>query len=62
MKITKKMIADVKKSNKKQLHPQAWHDFQSKPEVEAINYALRMQSGGDIKIEAEKYLAVIHNN
>ena len=58
MKITKKLIGEVKKSNREKLHPQAWHNFQGQPEVEAINYALRMHPEVAVKAEAEKYLAI----
>ena len=42
MKITQKLVAEVKRSNKLTLHPQAWHDFQRTPEVQAINSAIWM--------------------
>lgn len=63
MKITQKMVAEVKRSNKLSLHPQAWHDFQGLREVEAVNWAIDKLQGtqptlADIVAEAKDYLRV----
>jgi len=55
MKITKSLVAKVKKSNAELWHTAAWHCFQSLPEVEAVNFALGLGEG-DVIEEANKYL------
>ena len=63
MNITQKLVAEVKRSNKRQLHPQSWHDFQALPEVQAVNSAIwccnefySSTDLADIVIEAKKRL------
>jgi hypothetical protein len=65
MKITQKLVAEVKRSNRCSWHDQNWHNFQRKPEVEAVKYALRFKNADDtvkdIVENAKKYLsAPIH--
>ena len=64
MKITQKLVAEVKRSNKMSLHPQSWHDFQGLREVEAINWAIEKLRGtqpapADIVAEAKDFLEAV---
>ena len=60
MKITQKLLAEVKREEKLQWHDQAWYTFFTQPEVVAVQYACQMASPGDTKAaivaEAKKYL------
>ena len=40
MKISQKLVAQVKRTNKQSLRPESWHDFMFAPQVVAINYAI----------------------
>ena len=40
MNITQKLVKQVKKHNAQKWHDQAWHDFNSLPEVCAVNWAI----------------------
>jgi len=57
-KITKRFITAVKRHNARKLHDQAWHDFNSDPRVEAVNYAIYAKSQ-DIQARAEAYLRTL---
>lgn len=65
MKITQKLVADVKRSNLCLWHDQNWHNFQGKPEVEAIKYALRFKNADDtakdIVRNAKNYLSIFYS-
>lgn len=62
MKITHRLVAEVKRHNNLNWHDKAWRDFQGLPEVEAVNHAL-MTLGSydtttkDIIAESNCYLA-----
>ena len=60
-KITHALIRDVREHNRQQWHDQAWWDFQRRPDVEAVQYAINNREYGDrdadIKRKAEGYLA-----
>ena len=61
MKITQKLVTEVKRSNRLSLHPQSWHDFQGLREVEAINWAIDKLAGtqptlADIVSEATDFI------
>ena len=38
--ITQKLVAEVKRMEKQPLHPHSWHDFMSRPDVNAIRNAI----------------------
>jgi len=66
MNITQKLVAEVKRSNKQQLHPQSWHDFQRLDEVKAVNGAIwsckefrHSTDLADVVFEAKKLLGSI---
>jgi hypothetical protein len=64
MNITQKLVAQVKRENKKSLHPQSWHDFMNQPEVVAVNFALsamKITDPADVVDEAKKYLDTMEN-
>lgn len=47
-KITQKLVKEVKASNKRSWHDKDWHEFQSRPEVKAINFAMHELGTHDI--------------
>jgi len=44
MKITQKMVAEVKRMNKVEWHDRAWHDFMRKKETVIINHVINWHS------------------
>ena len=44
MKITQKMVAEVKRMNKVEWHDRAWHDFMRQKENVIINHVINMHS------------------
>ena len=61
MKITQKFVREVKRHLKTNWHDQGWHDYQSRPETQAVIWALIMcaepQRPNEIVIEAKKAYA-----
>ncbi len=47
MKITTKLVAQVKKHNAAEWHDHSWWGFERLPEVEAINIAMWSENAGD---------------
>jgi len=65
MKITQKLVRETIKSNSQKLHPKSWHDFQQKPEVISVNFALmqyenRTKDMKDIVEKAKSYFEDIY--
>lgn len=58
------LVKEVKKHNAKKWHNQDWHEFDNRPEVEAINYALASGNADmkDILAEAIDYLRIRKQN
>ncbi len=60
MKITQKMIREVKRMDRQTFHDEAWWAFQLKPETTAIQVAMHAAKDGDsaadIVASAQKYM------
>lgn len=64
--ITQKLVSEVKRFNKKNLHSQQWHNFMTRADVEAINMAIFRLKGerpslSDIVKEAKKCFEICNN-
>lgn len=67
MKITQKLVSEVKRKNRLSFHDRLWHDFMSIPEVKSINAAIEQEkhnhpTNSDIVDVAKKFLFVFKDD